>query len=69
MWIKSCISSLLGNMLRYLDYAFYFPAASPVFILPSPCYVGFFNGKGSGILVYFNSDKGNLFCHVICDGH
>lgn len=26
MWIKSCISSLLANMLRYLGYAFHLNA-------------------------------------------
>lgn len=43
--------------------------SSRVYILPSHCYVGFFNGKLSGVLVYLYSDKGNLFCHVSCDGH
>lgn len=57
----------LGISAYLLCFPLTNPAAFPVFILPSHCCVGFFNGKQSGILVYFNSDKGNLFCHVICD--
>lgn len=66
MWIKSCISSLLATCaeLPRLCVPLKHWASSRVCILPSHCYVVFFNGKRSGILVYRRSGEGNLFCHV-----